>query len=151
MRPQHSIWLGTVTLTIAALVWCSHSAMAAETAAIDPTGTWKIVMINPETKAKGSEHTLKLRLEDGKLTGTIDGRSSINGKVKVFEWPIKDTKLERTKISFTVTHAPVAGRGPDSTTDYDGKITGDTMKGTSELEFNGLTIKRDFEAKRVKE
>lgn len=125
--------------------------MAAEKSPVDPTGTWKLATINAETKAKSPERTLKLKLEGGKLTGTIDGRSSINGKVKLFEWPIKDTKLQGNDIAFTVTHAPVAGNGPDSTTTYEGRITGDAMKGTAETEWSGNTFKRDFEARRIKD
>jgi hypothetical protein len=124
---------------------------AADNGAIDPTGTWKLTSIKAETKAKGPERTLKLKLEAGKLTGTIDGRSEVNGKVKIHEWPIKDAKLKGNDISFTVSHAPIAGSGPDSTTVYEGKLTGDTMKGTSQAEWNGNTHKRDFEARRVKE
>jgi hypothetical protein len=85
------------------------------------------------------------------LTGTIDGRSEINGKVKIFEWPIKDTKIQGNSISFTVTHPPTYGSGPDSTTVYEGKITGDTMTGTAETEWSGNTFKRAFEARHVKE
>ena len=151
MKTQNRIWLGTAALTIAAFVWSSGLGLAAEKGVMDPTGTWKIAMINPETKAKSPERTLKLKLEGGKLTGTIDGRSEINGKVKVFEWAIKDTKLEGNAISFTVTHPPTYGKGPDSTTIYEGKITSDTMKGTAETEWSGNTMKRDFEAKRAKE
>jgi hypothetical protein len=33
----------------------------------------------------------------------------------------------------------------------EGKITGDTMKGTAETEWNGNTNKRTFEARRAKE
>lgn len=149
MKLQNRIGLGAVALTIAAFVWSSGLCMAADKAIMDPTGTWKLATINAETKAKSPERTLKLKLEGGKLTGTIDGRSEINGKVKIFEWPIKDTKLKGNDISFTVTHAPVYGNGPDSTTVYEGKITGDTMKGTAETEWSGNTHKRDFEAKRV--
>ena len=151
MRTQNGIWLQTAALTIAAFIWSSGLGMAADKGIMDPTGTWKLATINPETKAKSPERTLKLKLEGGKLAGTIDGFSDINGKKKVFEWPIKDTKLKGNDISFTVTHAPVAGNGPDSTTTYEGKITGDAMKGTAETEWSGNTFKRDFEAKRAKE
>jgi hypothetical protein len=54
-------------------------------------------------------------------------------------------------ISFTVTHPPTYANGPDSTTTYEGKLIGDTMKGTAETEWNGNVMKRDFEARRVKE
>jgi hypothetical protein len=74
-----------------------------------------------------------------------------DGKVKVFEWAIEGTKLEGNAISFTVPHPPTFGNGPDSTTMYEGKITGDTTNGTGETERSGKTMRRDFEARRVKE
>jgi hypothetical protein len=151
MKTRNGMLVPTAALTIAAFVWSSGLGMAADKGIMDPTGTWKIAMINPETKAKSPERTLKLKLEGGKLTGTIDGRSEINGKVKMFEWAIKDTKLEGNAISFTVTHPPTYGKGPDSTTSYEGKITGDAIKGTAETEWSGNTMKRDFEARRLKE
>ncbi len=151
MKTQNRIWLGIAALTLAGFVWSSGLSLAADKGVINPTGTWKLATINSETKAKSRERTLKLKLEGGKLTGTIDGRSEINGKVKMFEWQIKDTKLKRNDISFTETHAPTVGNGPDSTTIYEAKMTGDTMKGTAETEWNGHTHKRDFEARRVKE
>jgi len=151
MKSRNSLHLTTAALTTIAFTWCLQMGMAAEKTSIDPSGIWKLAMINPETKAKSHERILKLKLDGGQLTGTIDGFSDINGKKKIFEWPIKDTKLQGNGISFTVTHAPVVGKGPDSTTVYEGKITGDTMKGTAETEWSGNTFKRDFEARHVKE
>lgn len=151
MKTQNYICLGTAALIAAAFLWSSSLSVAADKGAINPTGTWKIATINSETKARNRERTMKLKLERGKLTGTIDGRSEINGKVKIFEWPIKDTKLNGNDIAFTLTHAPTVGNGPDSTTVYQGKISGDSIKGTAETEWNGYTHKRDFEARRVKE
>jgi hypothetical protein len=151
MKLPKDMCLGTAALTIAALIWSSGLCHAADKGQIDPTGTWKLATINPQTKAKSPERTLKLKLEGGKLTGTIDGRSDINGQVKILEWPIKDTKVQANEISFTVTHAPVYGNGPDSTTTYEARITGDTMKGTAETEWSGTRNKRDFEARRIKD
>ena len=125
--------------------------MGADKDSADPSGTWNLVTINPQTKTKSPEHTLKLKLDGGKVTGTLEGRSEINGKVKLFEWAIKDTKLQGNDFSFTVTHPPTYGNGPDSTTTYEGKLNGDTMKGKAETEWSGNVMKRDFEAKRVKE
>jgi hypothetical protein len=138
-------------LAVTALALASSLGVAAENSASDPTGTWKIVRINPETKKKGPEQTLKLKLESEKLSGTITGRSSVEGKVKIYEWPLKDTKFKGVDISFTVTHAPVAGDGPDSTVVYEGKFKGDAMEGKLELEFSGRTFKHIWEAKRAKE
>jgi hypothetical protein len=152
MRLRNSIAaLSIAALTIATFVWLSSQCLGEEKSAIDPTGTWKVVKINPETKSKGSEQTLKLRLDGGKLSGTITGRSSNNGKVRIFEWAIKDTKLQGSNITFSVTHAPVTGSGPDSTTMYEGKITGDAMKGKLEIELSGQTFSGEWEAKRAKE
>jgi hypothetical protein len=151
MKLPKNTCLGTTALTIAALIWSSGLCNSADKGVVDPTGTWKLSTINPQTKAKNAERTLKLKLEGGKLIGTIDSRSEINGKAKIFEWPIKDTKVQGNEISFTVTHPPTYGNGPDSTTIYEAKITGDTMKGTADTEWSGNRNKRDFEARRVKE
>ncbi len=149
MKPQRRILIAA--LTTAAVVWSSALSVAADKGAIDPSGSWKLVTISSQTKAKSAERTLKLKLEGRKLTGTTDGRSEINGKVKMFEWPIKDTKLQGNSIAFTVTHAPTVGKGPDATTVYEGQISGDTMKGSADTEWNGHTNKLVFEARRVKE
>jgi hypothetical protein len=151
MKQQNHIWLEAAAFMFAALVWASSSSMAADKDSTDPSGTWKLVTINPQTKAKSPEHTLKLKLDSGKLTGTLEGRSEINGKVKLFEWAIKDTKVQGNDISFTVTHPPTYGNGPDSTTTYEGKFTGATMNGKCETEWSGNVMKRDFEAHRVRE
>jgi hypothetical protein len=151
MRKQSTLSLAAAALAAITFIWSSNQGMAAEKAATDPTGTWKIATISPETKSKGSEQTLKLKLEGGKLTGTITGRSSNNGKVRIFEWAIKDSKLQGKDISFTVTHAPVTGEGPDTTTIYEGKIAGESMKGKAETEWAGHTFKRDWEARRVQD
>ena len=136
-------------MTITALLW-SLAAAAADAAAADPAGTWKIATVNPETKKKGPERTLKLKLEAGKLTGTIDGRSEINGKVKTYEWAIKDGKIEGQEISFTVTHAPTVGQG-EVTSTYKAKITGDSISGTVETEWGGNSATRGFDGRRIKE
>jgi SAM-dependent methyltransferase len=51
----------------------------------------------------------------------IEGTLAINGK----SLPVKDAKLEGTKISFT------AGDTPATTLDYSGNVTGNTIAGTS--------------------
>jgi hypothetical protein len=149
MKLKNHIWLATAALAVVTVIVPSNRGMAGEEVSSDPTGAWKITMISPETKKKGSEQTLKLKLEGGRLAGTITGQSSNNGNVRIFEWAIQKTKLQGKDISFTVTHAPVTGNGPDSTTIYEGKITGGTMKGKAETEWSGHTFKRDWEAKRA--
>lgn len=151
MNSQNRIWPGAATLCIAAVIWSTGMGVAAEAPKADPTGTWKLVTINPESKVKSPERTLKLKLEGEKLTGTLDGKSQANGKTKAFEWPIKDAKIKGNEISFTLSHAPVAGNGPESTTFYQARLTNDTMKGTAETEWNGNKHKRPIEARRVKQ
>ena len=151
MKPQNKTRSATAVLAFVAFVCLANLGMAADKGGVDPTGTWKLTSINAETKAKGPERTMKLKLEGGKVTGTIENRSEVNGKVKILQWPVIDIKVQGTNISFTISHPPTAGNGPNSTTKYEAKITGETMRGTSETEWNGSTHKRDFEAKRVKE
>jgi len=94
---------------------------------------------------------MKLKLEGGKVSGSLTHKSNINGTVRTTERLVKDGKLQGDIISFTVSFPPASGGGPDVTQSYRGKITGDTMKGTMELGWNGTTRTREWEAKRVKE
>ena len=151
MKLQKSIRLATTALTTAAFLLSLTAGIAAEKSAIDPTGAWKIATINPETNGKGFEAPMTLRLEGGKLTGSITHKSNVNGKTRITERMLKDTKLLGDSISFTVSFPPVAGQGPEVTQTYQGKITGDAMKGKLETEWNGKTFARDWEARRVKE
>ena len=106
MKPQNKIRSATAVLAIVAFVWLANLAMAADKGGVDPTGTWKLTSINAETKAKGPERTMKLKLEGGKVTGTIANRSEVNGKVKVLQWPVIDIKVQGANISFTISHPP---------------------------------------------
>jgi hypothetical protein len=152
MKLRSRIWLATAALTAATVVWSLNEGMAADKAAIDPTGTWKVTTFNLQTNSKtGSEETLKLKLEGGKLSGTITHRSNSNGKEIIRESPIKETKFQGGEISFTVSHPPHVGAGPDVTKSYQGKISGEVIKGKLESEWSGATIARNWEAKRVKE
>lgn len=149
MKLQHNVWSTTAALTIATFVGSLNQASAADNAAIDPTGTWKVTMFNPQTHSQiGSEEALKIALEDGKLTGTITHRSSVNGNVRIYESVIKEVKIQGKNLSFTFSHPPHVGKGPDITSNYEGKISGEIIHGKIEQEWDGHTIKRDWEAKR---
>jgi hypothetical protein len=152
MKLQSPIWLATAALTAATVVWSFNEGMAADKAALDPTGTWKVTTFNPQTNSKiGAEETLKIKLAGEKLTGTVTHRSNVNGNERIFESPITETKLQGGEIAFTVSHPPHVGKGPDITLSYQGKITGDKIKGKVESEWSGHTSVRNWEAKRVKE
>ncbi|HUY87682.1 MAG TPA: hypothetical protein VMV10_03000 [Pirellulales bacterium] len=128
-------------LTLVAAAWailasglCSL-AMADEKA--DPTGTWKwTVMFNNQSR----ELTLKLKLEDDKLTGTMLGRNNQ-------EIAIEDATFKDGEVAFTVTRER---NGQKFTIKYQGKLSDDTIKGKTEFERNGEKQSRDWEAKREK-
>ena len=146
MRLQHCL---AFTTALVALAVSGQSARAAEPA-INATGTWKVTLSTTNTTARPGERTLKLKLDGTKLTGTLSSSSSVNGKSRVYEWPIKDARLPGNEISFTVTHPFQVGRGVE-TSHYQGKIEGEVMKGTVKIEFSGHAFVRDWQAERVKE
>jgi hypothetical protein len=122
------------TICLMSLVLLS-TALAAE--GTDPTGTWKwTVMFNNQSR----DVTLKLKLEDGKLTGSMPGRNNQ-------EVAIEDGKFENGKVSFKVTRER---NGQKMTTVYNGEVKGDSLKGTTEFERNGEKRSRPWEATRQK-
>jgi hypothetical protein len=101
----------------------------------DATGTWTWTM---ERNGQTITTTLKLKQDDTKLTGTISGRNNS-------ETPIEDAKIEGDTISFRVTRE---FNGNRMVIKYRGTLSGDTIKGKSEVERDGETRERDWEAKR---
>jgi hypothetical protein len=140
----------TVAVILAATAWPLERAAAADNAPVNPSGTWQLTTSTGTAKDKpGSERTLKLKWEGGKLSGTMTKVRLVNGKSITKKRPIQDAKLQGNVISFTVVFPVEAGQGPDVTTKYQGKLNGDTMSGKLESEWNGQTMaKRDWEAKR---
>jgi hypothetical protein len=105
--------------------------------AADPSGTWKW-----ETNFGGKtrENTLKLKLDGDKLTGTMLGRDNQ-------EIPIENASIKDDTISFSYTRE---FNNNKFTTKYNGKLSGDTITGKSETNFNGETRTADWNAKRQK-
>jgi hypothetical protein len=103
----------------------------------DPTGTWKY---SADVKGQSIEVTIKLKLEGDKLTGTVS--------VADMESKIEDSKYQDGEASFKVNFEM---DGNKLTIKYKGIIKGDTFKGKRELERDGQTNTREFEAKRSKE
>ena len=85
------------------------------------------------------ETTLKLKLDGEKLTGSVSGR---NG-----DTAIEDAKIKGEEISFSVTRE---FNGNKFTAKYNGKLSGDSIKGKVETERDGEKRSRDWEAKREK-
>jgi len=107
--------------------------------AADPTGTWKWSFSGPNGRTIDS--TLKLELKEGKLTGTISGFRG--------DSPIS----EGTYQEDTVTFAVVRERdGQKRVSKYQGKVEGDTIKGTVEMPSRegGEPRKMDWTAQRAK-
>jgi hypothetical protein len=141
-----------LTLAILALAIIGTTLQAGESP-VNPTGTWKLTTPGTNTNARVSAQTLKLNLDGGTLTGTLTYNSSaiVNGKAHVSESPITEAKLRGDEISFKFTHPPAVGRGPNANYSYQGRISGNTIKGTFTTEWMGQTRTRDWQAERIKE
>src|SRR5439155_18654452 len=86
-----------------------------------PTGTWKwMVTFNDNTV----EFTLKLKADGDKVTGNLAGGFG-GGQ----ETPITNAKFKDGQLSFEVV---LERNGEKVTTKYEGKVTGDTIKGKAE-------------------
>jgi hypothetical protein len=101
------------------------------------TGTWKWTV---NFGGQSREMTLKLKQDGDRLMGAMLGR---DGK----EIEISDAKCANGEVSFNVTRER---NGQKFTTKYHGKVSGDTIKGKAEMERDGQTQSRDWEAKREK-
>jgi hypothetical protein len=112
------------------------AAQAADDKKVDPVGTW--TWSTPGRDGGPSRtNTLKLKLEGGKLAGTVSGRQS--------DTAIADAKLTGDEITFKVT---LERGGNTFTQKYAGKISGDTIKGKIEFDRQGETQSREWVAKR---
>lgn len=130
---KKSIKLITQIIVCLALTLCF--AARAEDKKIDLNGSWKSSTTNQNGQAR--ETIYKLKVEDGKLSGTVSGR---NGDIT-----IEDAKLTGDEITFSVTRE---NNGNKVVIKYTGKVNGDTIKGKAESQRDGKTQSRDWEAKR---
>jgi hypothetical protein len=131
-----------VCLAVTAMVgfWLARlgPALAGDLAATDATGSWKWTIQTPD--GNSIDMSAKLTQDGEKLTGVfLDGfdQKSFN---------IKDGKVKDGEVSFTV----VRPFNDDTiTVNYDGKLSGDTIKGTLNVKFGDQDpMKNDWEAKR---
>jgi len=125
-------------LAAATIVLAFVGLVSPALAADDATGTWKM-----ETNFNGKtrEATLKLKVEGDKVTGVYVGGQNNT------ETPIENGSYKDGKLSFSVTRE---FNNNKITSKYTGTVSGDTIKGKSETEFNGQARMSDFEAKRQK-
>lgn len=128
----------------AALLAALCLTLSAFAADASPAGTWKW-SVQGRQGGQSFEQTLKLDFKDGKVTGTLLGRQG--GQFSVPDTPISDVSFKDGALKFTVTRS---FNDRSFTTKYDGKLEGDTIKGTSERPgFNGGDpVKAEWLAKR---
>jgi hypothetical protein len=133
---------------IASLLTACLLTVAAYAADASPAGIWKWT-VQGRQGGQGFEQSLKLDYKDGKVTGTLLGRQG--GQFSVPDTEIKDASFKDGQLTFTVTRE-FSGR--QFTTKYDGKVEGDTIKGTFERlnvgGDSGAPSKSEWNAKRQK-
>jgi len=105
--------------------------------AADVAGTWKWTV---ERNGNTIETTLKLKQDGEKLTGTITGRQGN-------ETEIEEGKVKDDAVSFKVTRD---FNGTKVVMTYQGKLSGDAIKGSTKFERDGQEQTREWEAKRDK-
>lgn len=150
MNLRPSICLITLALTLAFTGLPLRATAEESKPTVDLTGRWKVTQSSTNTQVRPSEGILNLKQGVGTLTGTLRNVSTVNGNSHVYEWEIKEVKLQGSEISFSVTHPFEVGNG-DVTSSYQGKINGGTIKGTFKTEFLGKSFTRDWKAERLKE
>jgi hypothetical protein len=126
------------TLIAAALALGLVGLTTAQDEKADPTGTWKC-----ETDVMGQkrESTLKLKMDGGKLTGTVTWTDKKESKVE-------NAKFKDGELTYSVVRDLM---DQTFTIKYKLKIEGDTMKGKAEADFGGETRSFDVEGKRQKD
>ena len=153
MKLQSSIGLATALLVLTIAGPTLSAGAEDKELAVNPTGTWKVTISSTHTQALPAGQTLKLKLDGGILTGTLSYNSGpvVKGKAPTSELPITGAKLQGSEISFNFSHPPAVGNGPNATYSYQGRISGDTIKGTYTMEWMGQTRTKGWEARRIKE
>jgi hypothetical protein len=113
--------------------------------AADASGTWKWTQPG-RGGGQSFEVTLKLEVKDGALSGTMLGVDTPNGKIP--DVAIADGSIKGDTISFSITRE---FNGNKRTSKYEGKLEGDTIKGTVERPGrDGAVQKSDWTATRAK-
>jgi hypothetical protein len=121
-------------LTAALVVACAGLVGLARAGDDDPTGTWQW------STPKGVG-TLKLKLVGDKVTGAMIRKA---GNLKV-----EDGIFKGSAISFRVPGGTPGGQPMVHM--YQGKLDGDTIKGSATIVLPDRVVTGDWEAKRVKD
>ena len=110
----------------------------------DPSGTWSWTTPGRNGGAD-RKNTLTLKADGDKLTGKL---SSPGRQGAATDTDISEGKIKGDELSFSVTRE--GQNGNKLTTKYNGKLSGDSIKGKVELPARGgaEATTRDWEAKR---
>lgn len=129
------------TAAIAAFVISAVAAVAADSVA----GTWKWTQQGRQG-GQGTERSLMLKVDGGKVSGTLKGFSM--GQFEVPDTAIGDAKFADGKLTFTVT---TEFNGNKRVSKYEAKLAGDKLTGSIEAPGrDGATQKREWVATRAK-
>ena len=121
--------------TAACLCLALVNAVRAENSKVDPTGTW--VWSVPNRDGSTRQVNAKLKLADGKLTGTVSGRQG--------DIAIEDAKFAGGEVSFKVTREM---NGTKFIQTFSGKVSVDAITGKISFDRNGEPQSVDWNAKR---
>ena len=124
-------------------VFAAACLMTVTAFAADPTGAWKWTA---QGRNGAQDFTMKLELKGGALTGAVmmPGR----GGGASTEVAISDASFKDDQIAFSVVRE---FNGNKVATKYQGKLDGDTLKGSSEGPGrDGQVMKREWMATRAK-
>ncbi len=141
-HPQTTLMKSYSKLIAAALTVCFITGAAF---AADLSGTWKWTQQGRQG-GQAFEVTLKLEVKEGALSGTIPAMQGPQGEIPAVA--ISDASIKGDVVSFSVTRE---FNGNKRTSKYEGKLDGDTIKGTVERQGReGNTMKSDWTATRAK-
>jgi hypothetical protein len=133
---------------LAAACFLSAASFAAETApaapAASPAGDWKWTQ---QGRNQTTEVSARFEFKDGKLTGTVLGGQGPQGQMP--DAAIHDASFKDGVVAFSTTRE---FNGNKFTSKYEGKLEGDTIKGTRERPSRdgGAPQKSDWIATRAK-
>lgn len=121
-------------------VSCGASYCFAQEKSADPTGTWKW-----ERSFNGNvmSFTLNLTMEQGKLAGSyIVNRGDEEGEPT----KLANVKLEGDKLSFEATRSR---NDNEFTVNYEGVVSGNSIKGLTKVDFGGQEREWEWTAERT--
>jgi hypothetical protein len=126
-----------LVLGLCALARAAADEKAADKAAADPVGTWKI---DYEIGGQQRTATFTIKKDGDKLAGTMDWPDQKDAK-------LKDVKLKDKELTFSAVRELGDNKIP---LDYKFTIDGDKLKGKGAAERDGQKTEFDIEGKREK-